>query len=680
MNNFSSTPQDEIFIRDRISTNTGQAPNSIKVEKIRNLLVKLKEQFRPQVNTLILVGQKQGLVEEVHSDNLTRDLEKISQTLSSLVFRIAVIGEFSKGKSTLLNAIIGEEIQPARMIPCSANINILKYGQEQKIVVKNKDGSQEEIALEQYKNKAVMPLSMAISNHTEALIGSNIEEIIYEHPGLELFKNGIELIDSPGLNQHPDVEKITQRIIKDIDAIIFVTSCLQPLTQNERELLQSLKTQLNELAGKNADEPAQNIFIVVNFIDLIRTTEDREQIILLFQELTKGKNPIIIDDKRIHFISAQKSVEAIVNKTEDEYLKGFRDFIQEINNFLNQRGYLRIQQPCNRFKQIIKDYLKELQKNETKIINDRRKIEDEINRITDQIGHAENCQKEILIEAEEQIKSVSTEVLNGWKDWSSETSLRKLMTKESVSWSSKYNPVFQQKQIVEEYVEQLNVDLKSVLEKWGDEQIKEIVQPKSEAFSDFINEKLESIRLRIYGGNSKGKEIFNYQKYKTTAKLEDNFFGIMTIGGGVVLGGMSTLLVNLGLDLGTVSEIAAEIAAGTVTTVISSLGLGIIDVDKLKPKIKDRVIEEGLERFERNKFEKDLQKLINSIFTERAKSVNKEIDKLLIQWKAELQKKEKAYETTKEEQKSAQINQQREELEEILKEIDTLLAEISTPS
>jgi GTPase SAR1 family protein len=673
MNEFATSSQDEII--HRISTYTGDNPNSIKVEKIRALLVKLKDDLRPKTSSLMLLGQKQGLVEEFKSEELISDLEKVALTLDSLVFRIAVIGEFSKGKSTLLNAIIGEEIQPSRMIPCSANINVLKYGERQKVTVKNKDGSLEEIPLEEYKDKAVMPIEAAISNHTDTLVNSNIEEIIYEHPGLELFKNGIELIDSPGLNQHPDLEKITQKIIKGVDAIVFVTSCLQPLTQNERQLLQSLKSQLNQLSGKGEDQPAQNIFIVVNFIDLIRTNQDRQQISLLFQELAKGKNPTVIDESRIHFISAQKALDAIVNNDQDdEYLQGFRSFIEQINGFLNQRGYLIIQQPCNKFGQIVKEYLKELDKSEAGIEKELRKMEDEINRVADQIGHAENCQKEILLEAERLLNLSNSEISENWQQWSSQDSLKTMVDRESIGWSSNFNPVFQQREIIQDYVEQFNKDLQSMLEKWGQEQISEVLQPKSQDFEDFINRQLEAIRLRVYGEGPRNREIFNYQKYQMVAKLEDNFFGIIGIRGGVIIGSVIALIA------GVLSQphLVNAVAAGAISTILGSLGLGTLDVDQLKPQIKDKVITQCLERFERSKFEKDMQKAIQSAFTDRAKNINKEIDKLILQWKADLQKKEKTYETTKGGHKSDQIKGQRSELEQVLHEIDVLLSEVSS--
>ena len=65
MNEFATSSQDEII--HRISTYTGDNPNSIKVEKIRALLVKLKDDLRPKTSSLMLLGQKQGLVEESES-------------------------------------------------------------------------------------------------------------------------------------------------------------------------------------------------------------------------------------------------------------------------------------------------------------------------------------------------------------------------------------------------------------------------------------------------------------------------------------------------------------------------------------------------------------------------------------------------------------------------------------
>ena len=138
------------------------------------------------------------------SPNLTEEVTKISRNLQSQCFRVAVVGEFSKGKSTLLNALLGEEIQPVRDIPCSGTVTILKYGSQRRVICRYKDGREEEISPTQYQDKASISEDAALGSCEDEIINSEIKEIIFEHPELELCRNGVEIIDSPGLNEQAE--------------------------------------------------------------------------------------------------------------------------------------------------------------------------------------------------------------------------------------------------------------------------------------------------------------------------------------------------------------------------------------------------------------------------------------------------------------------------------------------
>jgi len=186
------------------------------------------------------------------SQTLAEEIEKVSQKLQSRRFRVAVIGEFSQGKSTLLNALLGEEIQPVRAIPCSGTITVLKYGSQKRVICRYKDKRQEEISFEQYQVKAAISEEAALGSLSDELVKSEIEEIIFEHPDLDLCRSGVEIVDSPGLNEHPERTAITQQLLKGTDAVIFLANASRPLTQGERDLMQDLKVQLN---GGKTDEP-----------------------------------------------------------------------------------------------------------------------------------------------------------------------------------------------------------------------------------------------------------------------------------------------------------------------------------------------------------------------------------------------------------------------------------------
>ncbi|MDY7023510.1 MAG: dynamin family protein, partial [Cyanobacteriota bacterium] len=116
---------------------------------------------------------------EFLAPSLIEEISKVSKKLQSQHFRVAVVGEFSQGKSTILNALLGEEIQPVRDIPCSGTVTVLKYGEQKRVICCYKDRRQEEIPLEQYQEKAAISEEAALGNLTEGLANSQISEIIF---------------------------------------------------------------------------------------------------------------------------------------------------------------------------------------------------------------------------------------------------------------------------------------------------------------------------------------------------------------------------------------------------------------------------------------------------------------------------------------------------------------------
>ncbi len=75
--------------------------------------------------------------------SLDRDIEDIkatSKNLSSGVFRLMVLGDMKRGKSTFLNALIGEKLLPSDVNPCTAVLTVLRYGTEKQVTVHFNDG------------------------------------------------------------------------------------------------------------------------------------------------------------------------------------------------------------------------------------------------------------------------------------------------------------------------------------------------------------------------------------------------------------------------------------------------------------------------------------------------------------------------------------------------------------
>lgn len=291
----------------------------------------------------------------IFDNNLAQELEKLKQKLESNNFRVAVIGEFNRGKSTLLNALLGEEIQPVSELPCSGVVTVLRYGEQKRVICLYKDGREETIFIkniEEYKEK--VSISEEVAMGCDSAIGeefknTEIQEIIFEHPDLEFCRNGVEIIDSPGLNEHPSQTQITEQLIKNTDAVIFLLSAIQILTQWEREFLQNLKNQLN---GGKTDKPADNLFVVVNCMDLLK---DGYKVQERTKNFVKGNNPLVEGENRIHFISAQEALQAILTSSENDFLVSFKKFTRSLENFLvSDRGRLKFNNAFDKADSLIK--------------------------------------------------------------------------------------------------------------------------------------------------------------------------------------------------------------------------------------------------------------------------------------------------------------------------------------
>lgn len=329
-------------------------------------------------------------------EKLEADFTKIFNRIQAQKFRVAVVGEFSQGKSTLLNALLGAEVQPVRAIPCSGVITVLRYGKSKRVICRYKDGREEEIPFEQYQERASISEEAALCNRDDALVQSGLEEIIFEHPDLELCQQGVELIDSPGLNEHPERESITRKLLQDVDAAIFLANASRPLTMGERELLQNLKVQLND--GK-ADYPASNLFILVNFMDLLRRERDQQQVRQLVENFVYGENIIPDGKNRLHFISAQATIDAILDGEETEYLESFRSFTRSLEQFLTiERGTLEIDRLTQKITYFIKEYETILQQEfsslDEKVVlseTEKQDILDHVNNFSSIFGKIQNC-------------------------------------------------------------------------------------------------------------------------------------------------------------------------------------------------------------------------------------------------------------------------------------------------
>lgn len=643
------------------------------------------QEYRQQLDAVcgkLGLTLRDGSDRNVLSPNLTEEVTKISRKLESQRFRVAVVGEFSKGKSTLLNALLGEEIQPVRDIPCSGTVTVLTYGLQQRVICKYTDGREEEISPEQYKDKASISEEAALGSFGDEIVNSEIKEIIFEHPNLELCTNGVEIIDTPGLNEQAERTLVTEQVLKTTDAVIFLTHAQNALTEKERELLLYLKKELNP--GKD-NEAARNIFVLVNFADLLRREGSHKQVREKVERFVKNHN-FIVGENRIHFISAQCALEAILDGTENEYVKSFQDFTKSLEQFLTvERGAIALQQSAAGIKQIINtgcdefsQYKEMLEGNLTVSQGDKAKI-------FEQMAEVSGRDVKIKLLANELREESVEEALESWNEWVEGLGERLIVKSER--WTSEHSHMWSQNELTKDYSDQFVRDITQEIEGWATQKVQAILQPKMEDLNSKINEDISAIWQEFQkldkqlssnlvsqfnnvaiAGNFGGINTSGSRIASSISKIEDGgFMGGLGIGAAV---GAALLFFT---GLGFIGVILGGLAAGAG----GGLGLGFLDGDTVKAQIKEKVCELGFEKFDESSqsiFDKIHERII-AVFEERVEISSGAMSKAISLWENLLEQQENRDRQNQAECEAEKVwlADKRRELEQVQSQIETIL-------
>lgn len=183
------------------------------------------------------------------------------EMVSTRRYRIAVVGMFKCGKSTLINALVGTSILPTDTLPTTAVINRIIYGDTKQITICCRDGRTE--------RRSIQDLADYATQKGGKIPSSDIREIIVEYPSV-FCRNRIEIIDTPGLNDNDLMTETTFGVLGDINSAIVTISALEPLSMTERDLIVSLIQQ----------KGIHHIIFVITFIDQVsRRPGDQDRII-----------------------------------------------------------------------------------------------------------------------------------------------------------------------------------------------------------------------------------------------------------------------------------------------------------------------------------------------------------------------------------------------------------------
>jgi GTPase SAR1 family protein len=176
--------------------------------------------------------------------------------LSGLGLYVAVIGEFKRGKTTLINALLGEELLPTGVLPVTAIPALVRYGVRPRATIGLLDGSALEIPINS--------LPAYLTEQGNPGNAKGVREASIEYPS-KVLESGLVLVDTPGTGSvHLHNTQATTDFLPRVDVALLVLTVDAPLSSSETRLVEDVA------------QTAARIAICLNKIDRLTPDETRE--------------------------------------------------------------------------------------------------------------------------------------------------------------------------------------------------------------------------------------------------------------------------------------------------------------------------------------------------------------------------------------------------------------------
>jgi small GTP-binding protein len=251
----------------------------------RGILSKREQEIRAREQELLqrLATALERFGADVAADDLRR-FQEAREQLTGL-FLLVIAGEFNSGKSSFINALLGERVLPEGVTPTTDRINILRHGPEV----------------------------------SELLRAAYLLE--RTHPADVLRE--INIVDTPGTNaiirRH---EELTRDFVPRSDLVLFVTSADRPFTESERGFLEQIR------------QWGKKIVFIVNKIDILARPEEREEVV---RYVSEHATALLGEAPQIFAVSAREAQEARGGGKDGKDGKGGKD--QEKEELWSKSGF-----------------------------------------------------------------------------------------------------------------------------------------------------------------------------------------------------------------------------------------------------------------------------------------------------------------------------------------------------
>jgi GTP-binding protein EngB required for normal cell division len=202
------------------------------------------------------LGDLAALARDLGAVRLAEDADALAERLREGRFYVVCVGQFKRGKSTLLNALIGTEILPTGVVPLTSVVTVVRHGE--------RVGARVRLTEEDWRPCDPSRLSEYVTEEKNPgnRKGVGGVEVFVPSP---LLANGMSLVDTPGVGSVMEGAAIaTEAFVPHIDAAVVVLGSDPPITADELALVQRI------------EDVTPRLIVVLNKADRVSDVERHE--------------------------------------------------------------------------------------------------------------------------------------------------------------------------------------------------------------------------------------------------------------------------------------------------------------------------------------------------------------------------------------------------------------------
>lgn len=270
-------------------------------------------------------------------------LDALKQRLEGERFHLAVLGQFKRGKSTLLNALLGADVLPTSVIPLTAIPTFVQYGRDLSARVILQSAETGDVFAGGAADQLAEFLGEYVTEKHNPGNWRKVREVEVEHPS-PLLRRGVVLIDTPGIGStFRHNTEAALNFLPQCDAALFIVSPDPPITEVEVDFL------------KEVLDKTTRTFFVLNKTDYLSDDEVAETVGFFKQALKDHVG--IGEEAQVFCISARAGLQARLSADEAGWVESGMQCVQEhlVDFLANQKSAALQEAICRKTQTVISD-------------------------------------------------------------------------------------------------------------------------------------------------------------------------------------------------------------------------------------------------------------------------------------------------------------------------------------